>query len=138
MEAELELLAEERIQLILEDKQTKGDLRQMRRIFEEEAVKPDNSKVEGQTVRSGMEGVMKDNRIEFGSFRAGDIQWNGCQKLRGFGGEITKYMTQFLHSMPAGHKYFNKEEIDELFGVYYWLSAIFRPYFKLFARNSFI
>ena len=62
-ESELKLLAEELSQLILEDKKEKGELRERRRMFEEEAAKPENSKVEGQTVRSGMEGVMKDNRI---------------------------------------------------------------------------
>ena len=39
-EAELELLAEERIQLILEDEKEKGELRERRRMFEEEAAKP--------------------------------------------------------------------------------------------------
>ena len=107
-------------------------------MFEEEVAKPDHSKVEGQTVRAGMEDVMKDNGIEFGAFRAGDIQGDGCRELMIFGGEIKKYMTEFLHSMPAGHKYFNEEEIDDLFGVYYWLSTIFRPYFHFFARNGFI
>ena len=76
MEAELELLAEERSQLISEDEKIKGELRERRRMFEEEAAKPEKSKVEGQTVRAGMEGVMKDNRIEFGAFRAVDIQGN--------------------------------------------------------------
>ena len=47
---------------------------------------------------------MKDNRIEFGAFRAGYIQGNGCQKLTSCGGEITKYMTEFLQSIPAGQK----------------------------------
>ena len=42
-------------------------------MFEEEGAIPDNSKVEGQTVRAGTEGVMKDNIIEFGAFWAGDI-----------------------------------------------------------------
>ena len=96
MEAELELLAEERSQLILEDEKAKGELRERRRMFEEEAAKPENSKVEGQTVRAGMEGVMKDNGIKFGAFWAGDIQRNGCRKLMSCGGEITKYMTEFL------------------------------------------
>ena len=86
MEAELELLTEERSQLILEDEKAKGELRERRRMFEEEAVKPENSKVEGQTVRAGMEGVMKDNGIELGAFRAGDIQGNGCRKLMSCGG----------------------------------------------------
>ena len=54
MEAELELLAEEPSQLILEDEKSKGKLRERRRMFEEEAAKPENSKVEGQTVRAGM------------------------------------------------------------------------------------
>ena len=40
MEAELELLSEERIQLILEDEKEKGELRERRRMFEEEAAKP--------------------------------------------------------------------------------------------------
>ena len=35
MEEELELLAEERSQLILEDKKAKGELRERRRLFEE-------------------------------------------------------------------------------------------------------
>ena len=35
MEAELELLAEERSQLILEDEKAKGELRERRRMFEE-------------------------------------------------------------------------------------------------------
>ena len=51
MEAELELLADECSQLILEDEKAKGELRERRRMFEEEAEKPENSKVEGQTVR---------------------------------------------------------------------------------------
>ena len=42
MEAELEILAEERSQLILEDKKAKGELRERRRMFEEEGAKPDN------------------------------------------------------------------------------------------------
>ena len=61
MEAELELLAEERSQMVLEDKKAKGKLRERRRMFEEEAAKPESLKVEGQTVRAVMEGVMKDN-----------------------------------------------------------------------------
>ena len=68
------------------DKKVKGELRERRRMFEEEAAKSENSKVEGHTVRAGMESVMKDNGIEFGAFRAGDIQGNGCRKLMSCGG----------------------------------------------------
>ena len=57
----MELLTEERSQLILEDEKAKGELRERRRMFEEETAKPENSKVEGNTVRAGMEGIMKDN-----------------------------------------------------------------------------
>ena len=46
MEVELELLAEERSQLISEDEKEKGELRERRRMFEEEAAKLDHSKVE--------------------------------------------------------------------------------------------
>ena len=42
MEAELELLAEKRSQLILEDEKAKGELRERWRIFEEETAKPEN------------------------------------------------------------------------------------------------
>ena len=86
MEAELELLAEERRQLISKYEKAKGELRERRRMFEEEAKKPENSKVEGQTVRAGMKVFMKDNRIESGAFQAGVIQGNGCQKLMSCGG----------------------------------------------------
>ena len=106
MEAELELMVEERSQLILEYEKAKGKVRERRRLFEEEAEKPDNSKFEAQTVRAGMEGVMKDNGIKLGAFRVGDIQGNGCGKLMSRGGEITKYMTEFLQSMPSGQKKF--------------------------------
>ena len=44
MEKELELLAEERIQMSLYDKKSKGELRERRRMFEEEAAKSDHSK----------------------------------------------------------------------------------------------
>ena len=101
MEAELELLAEERIQLSLEEKKAKCELSKMRRIFEEEAVKPENSKVEGQTSKAGMEGIMKDNGIDFGAFQAGDIQGNVCRKLMSCGGDITNSMTEFLQSRPG-------------------------------------
>ena len=88
----------------MEDEKTKGELRERREMFEEEATKPDNSKVEGQTVRSVMEGMMKDTGIGFGAFRAGDIQGNGCKKLMSCGGDITKIITEFLQSMPTGQK----------------------------------
>ena len=61
---------------------------------------------------------MKDNGIKFGAFRAGYIQGNGCRKLMSCGGEIAKYMTELLQSMPAGQKNFSDKEIGELFGVY--------------------
>ena len=86
MEAELELLVEERIQLSLEEKKAKGELREKRIMFEEGAEKPENSKVERQTVRVGMEGIMKDNGIDFGAFRVGDIQGNGSRKQMSCGG----------------------------------------------------
>ena len=75
----------------MEDKKVKGELRERRRIFEEEAAKPENSKVEGQTVGAGMEGIMKDNGIDFGAFQAGDIQGNGCWKLMSCGGYYKDY-----------------------------------------------
>ena len=65
--------------------------------------------MEGQTVRAGIEGIKKDNGIEFGAFRAGYIQGNGFRKLMSFGGDVTKSMTEFLQSMPAGQKNFSNE-----------------------------
>ena len=70
-------------------------------MFEEKAEKPENSKVEGKTVRVGMEGIMNDNKIDFGTFWAGDIHRNRCRKLMSCGVETTKSRTEFLHSMPA-------------------------------------
>ena len=66
--------------------------------------KPENPKVEGQTVRAGMEGIMKCNGINFGTFQAGYIQGNGFRKLISCGGDITKSMMELLQSMPAGQK----------------------------------
>ena len=93
--------------------------------------------MEGQTVRAIMEGVMKDNIIEFGSFRAGDIQGNGCRKLMSCVGDITKYMTYFLHSMPAGHKNCSDEEIGELFGVYARLLGHLEAFFSIICKKRF-
>ena len=42
MESELELLTEERSQLILEDEKAKGELSERRRMSDEEAAKPEN------------------------------------------------------------------------------------------------
>ena len=137
MEVELELLAEERSQLIMEDEKTKGKLRERRRMFEEEAAKPENSKVEGQTVRAGMEGVMKDNGIEFGAFCAGDIEGNGCRKLMSCGEEITKYMAEFLQSVPEGQKNCRDEEIGELFGVYTRLLGHLEAFFSILCKKRF-
>ena len=81
MEPELELLVEERSQLILEDEKEKGELRERQRMFEEEAAKPENSKVERQTARAGMEGVMKYNGIEFSAFQAGNLKMSVTPKL---------------------------------------------------------
>ena len=80
----------------MEDEKEKCKLRERRRMFEEGAVKLYNSKVEVQTVRAVIEGVMKDNGIEFGAFRAGDIQGNGRWKLMSCGREITNYIMELL------------------------------------------
>ena len=87
-------------------------------MFEEEEAKPENSRVEGRTVRAVMEGIMKDNGIDFGAFRAGDIQGNICREIMSCGGGITKSMAEFLQSIPEGQKNCRDEDIGELFGVY--------------------
>ena len=93
--------------------------------------------MEGQTVRAGMEGVMKDNGIKFGAFRAGDIQRNGRRKLMSSGGEITKYMTEFLLSMPTGQKTCSDEDIDVLFGVYNRLLGHLEAFFSILCKKRF-
>ena len=91
--------------------------------------------MEGQKVRAGMEGVMKDNRIEFGAFRAGDIQGNGCRKLMSCGGEITNYMTELLQSMPSGQKNCSDEDIGELFGLYARLLGHLEAFFSIIFKK---
>ena len=81
---------------------------------------------------------MKDNIIEFGAFRAGDIQGNGCRKLMSCGGEITKYVMEFLQSLPEGQNNCSDEVIGELFRVYARLLGHWRTFFQFFARNGFI
>ena len=93
--------------------------------------------MEGQTLRAGMEGVMKYNGIKFGAFRAGDIQGNGRRKLMSCGGGITKYMTEFLQSMPAGQKNCSDEEIGELFGVYDRLLGHLEAFFSIICKKRF-
>ena len=93
--------------------------------------------MEGQTVRAGMEVIMKDNGIDFGEFRAGDIQGNGCWKLMSCGGEITKSMAEFLQSMPEGQKYCSNEDIGELFGVYARLLGHPEAFFSILCNKWF-
>ena len=84
-----------------------------------------------------MEGVIKDNGIKFGAFRAGDIQGNGCRKLISCGGDITKSMTEFLQSMPAGQKKCSDKEIGELFGVYARLLGHLEALFSIICKKRF-
>ena len=138
MESELELLAEERSQLSLEDEKSKDDLRERQRMFEEEAAKPENPKVEGQTVRSGMERMIKDNGINFGVFWAVDIQGNGCWKLMSCEGEITNSMTELIQSMPSVQKNYSNKEIGELFGVYARLLGNLEAFFSILCKKRFL
>ena len=80
-------------------------------MFEEEAEKPENPKVEGQTVRVGMEGITKCNGINFGTFQGRYIQGNGCRKLISCGGEIKNSMMELLQSMLAGQKNCSDEDL---------------------------
>ena len=137
MEAELELLAEERSHLILEEEKAKGELRERQRMFEEEASKPDNSKLEGQIVRAEMKGIFKDNGIDYGEFWVGDIQENGCRKLISCGGDITKCMLDFLQSMPAGQKNCSHEEIGDLFRMYAQLLDHLEAFFSILCKKQF-
>ena len=106
-------------------------------MFEEEAAKAENSKVEGQTVKAGMESVMKYNGIKFVAFREVDIQENECQKLMSCGREITKYMTEFLQSILAEQKSCSDEEIGELFGVYVRLLGHLEAFFSILCKERF-
>ena len=80
---------------------------------------------------------MKDNGIKFGAFWAGYIQGNGCWKLMSCGGEITKYMTEFLHSILEGQKNCSDEEIGELFGVYARLLGHLEALFSILCKKRF-
>ena len=82
-------------------------------------------------------GIMKDNRINFGAFRAGDIQENGCRKLMSCGGEITKSTKELLQIMPAGQKNCSNEEIGELFGAYAWLLGHVEAFFSILCQKRF-
>ena len=106
-------------------------------MFEEEEAKPENSKVEGQKVRAVMEGVMKDNGTKFGAFWAGNMQGNGCRKLMSCGGEITKYMTDFLQSMPAAQKNCSDEEIGELLRLCARLLGQLEAFFSILCKKRF-
>ena len=53
------------------------------------------------------------------------------------GGEIKKYMTEFLHSMPAGQRHCSDEEIGELFGVYTRLLGHLEDFFSIIFKKRF-
>ena len=94
--------------------------------------------MEGQTVREGIEGIIKHNGIDFGAFRAGDIEGNGCQNQMRCVGDITKSMTEILQSMVGGKKNAATRRLVSCSGRTCGCWAIWRPSFKDFARNGFI
>ena len=51
--------------------------------------------------------------------------------------EITKYMTELLHSMPAGQKNCSDEDIGELFGVYARLLGHLEAFFSILHKKRF-
>ena len=136
MEADFELLEAERFQIKMEDELTKGKLRERRKLFDTEGSKPENSKLEGQTVRAGMESIMKDYGIDFGSFQGGDIQQNGCRKIMSCGGQITKTIKDFLQSMTAGQKNCDDQEIGELLDLYAQLLVHLDAFFLYTSKEA--
>ena len=59
------------------------------------------------------------------------MQGNGCRKLMSCGGDITKYMTEFLQSMTVGQKNCSDGVIGELFGVYARLLGHLEAFFSI-------
>ena len=53
------------------------------------------------------------------------------------GGEITKYMTEFLQSMPTGQKNCSDEEIGEFFEVYARLLGHLEAFFSILCKKRF-
>ena len=137
MEADLELFEAERFQIKMEDELAKGELRERSKLFDTEGSKPENSKLEGQTIRAGMEIIMKDYGIYFGSFQGGDIQRNGCRKIMSCGGQITKTIKDFLQSMPAGKKICDDQEIGEIFNLYARLLSHLDAFFCILWKKRF-
>ena len=91
--------------------------------------------MEGQTLREEMEGVMKYNGIEFGAFRAGDIQGNGCRELMSCGGEITKSMVSSYIVCRQDRKIAATRRLVSCAGCTPGCWAILRPSFQLFAKK---
>ena len=54
-----------------------------------------------------------------------------------YGREITKYMTEFLQSMPEGKKNCSDEDIGELFGVYARLLGHLEAFFSILCKKQF-
>ena len=65
------------------------------------------------------------------------MQGNGCRKLISCGGDITKYMTEFLQSMTVGQKNCSNEEIGELFRVYARLLGHLEALFSIICKKRF-
>ena len=53
------------------------------------------------------------------------------------GGEITKYMAEFLQSMLSGQKICSDKDIGELFGVYVWSLGHLEAFFSILCRKRF-
>ena len=53
------------------------------------------------------------------------------------GGEIKKYMTEFLYSMPEGQKNCSDEEIGEFFEVYARLLVHLEAFFSILCKKRF-
>ena len=53
------------------------------------------------------------------------------------GGEITKYMAEFLQSMLSGQKICSDKDIGELFGVYARLLGHLEAFFSILFKKRF-
>ena len=95
-ETELEFLNHEYDTLDDNKTKQKESAKLLKVNFDKEKDDPWNGKSQGQTVRAGMEDILRDNGIDMGQYFGGNIQGSGCHHLMSHSQKITEVFISFF------------------------------------------
>ena len=122
------------IKLELEKKKMEAStlLKEAKQAFQKEASETQNSKAEGQKLRSGLEALLKEKHgIDQGVYFGGDFQGNDCRKFMTSRKEIFFDLRQFILDKPEEEMVVEKNEVVKILNAYEKLVGHFDGLFSI-------